>query len=201
MPIADAIEYISQKTPQREPSKIPTGKNEPSLGTNQFRTSSPNRYNIPHHVSTEIEVIDLEGEDDTRPTPFRRPTPRRRQWLHEIAFEDYMRTRKGLDPPAVIKDKIPNIETIDEVDLPKEFLAPFKHGFHREIVTGTREEQTKVYYITPGGIRTGNMKALKPYLEEFKDISQKNFTFLPITLQIKDPLHRYQSTHPIPTPY
>jgi len=80
-------------------------------------------------------------------------------------------------------------------------LAPFKHGFHREIVTGTREEQTKIYYITPGGIRTGNMKALKPYLEEFEDISQENFTFQPITLQFKDPLHRYQSTRKAPTPY
>ena len=45
------------------------------------------------------------------------------------------------------------------------------------------------------------MKALKPYLEEFEDISQENFTFQPITLQFKDPLHRYQSTRKAPTPY
>ena len=169
------------------------------MGTDQFRTSSPNQYNIPHQVSTEIEVIDLEGEDDNRPAPFRRPTPRRKQWLHEIAIEDYMRTRREFDSPVVADDEIPDIEEIDEVSLPKEFLTPFKRGFHREIVTGPREEQTKVYYITPGGIRIGNMKALKPYLKEFKDLGQKNFTFLPIALQIKDPLHKYQSIRPIPT--
>ena len=45
------------------------------------------------------------------------------------------------------------------------------------------------------------MKALEPYLEGFGDISQKNFTFQPVTLQFKDPLHRYQSTRKAPTPY
>jgi hypothetical protein len=125
---ANAIEYIGQKTSQPEPNRVPISKNEPSLGADQFRTSSPVRYNTPpHHTSTEvgvvteIEVVDLEGEGDTRPTPYRRPTPRRRQWLHEIAFEDYMRTRKKIDPPAATKDKIPNIETTDGVDLPKNF--------------------------------------------------------------------------------
>ena len=45
------------------------------------------------------------------------------------------------------------------------------------------------------------MKALEPYLEGFGDISQKNFTFQPVTLQFKDPLQRYQSTRKAPTPY
>ena len=58
-----------------------------------------------------------------------------------------------------------------------------------------------IHYIAPDGTRIGSKRALKPYLEEFKDLDQENFTFQPITLQIKDPLHKYQSTRPIPTPY
>ena len=45
------------------------------------------------------------------------------------------------------------------------------------------------------------MKTLEPYLEGFGDISQKNFTFQPVTLQFKDPLQKYQSTRKVPTPY
>ena len=56
----------------------------------------------------------------------------------------------------------------------KGFLTPFRHGFHREIRTGTREEQTKIYYITPNGTRIGTRKALNPYLEKFRDIGQDN---------------------------
>ena len=204
---ANAIEHMNQETSQPE-LNVPMSKNEPPLDADQFRTSSPIRYNTPqHHTSTEIEivteieVVNLEDESRDRPTPYRRPTPRRKQMLHEIAFEDYMRNRKKIDPPTATEDKTPNIETTDGVVLPRKLLAPFKHGFHREIVTGPREGQTKIYYITPGGIRTGNMKALEPYLEEFGDISQENFTFQPITLQFKDPLHRYQSTRKAPTPY
>ena len=199
---ANTPEYMDQSTPQPEPVEVHTSENEPPLDADQFRTSSPIRCNSPVEVEvvTEIEVVDLENEDDNRPTPFRRPTPRRRQWLHEIAFEDYERTRKKIDPPIATKNKTRNIETTNGVGLPKEFLAPFKRGFHREIVTGPRE-QIKIYYITPCGIRIGNMKTLEPYLEGFGDISQKNFTFQPVTLQFKDPLQKYQSTRKAPTPY
>ena len=93
-----------------------------------------------------------------------------------------------VDPPVAVDGEIPDIEDgIDEADLPKDFLTPFRHGFHREVVTGTREEQKKIYYTTPDGTRVGTRKALNPYLEVFEDIGQENFTFLPITLQIKDP--------------
>ena len=150
MPTANAIEHVSQKTSQPEPSGVPMSKNEPPLDADQFRTSSPIRYNTPqHHTSTEIEivteieVVNLEDESRDRPTPYRRPTPRRKQMLHEIAFEDYMRTRKKIDPPTATEDKTPNIETTDGVDLPRKLLAPFKHGFHREIVTGPRENKQK----------------------------------------------------------
>ena len=199
---ASTLEYIDQNTPQPDLVEIHTSKNESPLNADPFRTSSPIRCNTPIEVEVvaEIEVVDLKDEDDDRPTPFRRPTPRHQQWLHEIAFEDYRRTRRNIDPPIAIKNKTLNIETTDGVGLPKEFLAPFKHGFHREIVTGPRE-QIKIYYITPRGIRIGNMKALEPYLEGFGDISQKNFNFQPIPLQLKDPLHRYQSTRKAPTPY
>ena len=204
---ANAIEHISQETSQPEPN-VPMSKNKPPLDADQFRTSSPIRYNTPqHHTSTEIEivteieVVDLEDESRDRPTPYRRPTPRRKQMLHEIAFEDYMRTREKIDPPTATEDKNPNIETTDGVVLPRKLLAPFKHGFHREVVTGPREEQIKIYYITPGGIRTGNMRALEPYIEEFGDISQENFTFQPVTLKFKDPLNKFQSTRKAPTPY
>ena len=81
---------------------------------------------------------------------------------------------------------------------PQDLLAPFKYGFHREIVTGTTEEQT-IYYITPEGTRIGSRKALDPHIKDLKHVNQENFTFLPITLQINDPLHKYQSTRPAPT--
>ena len=199
---ASTLEHINQDTPQPELVEIHTSEDESPLDAEQFRTSSPIRCNSPIEVevATEIEVVDLEDEDDNHSAPFRRPTPRHRQWLHEIAFKDYMRTKKKIDPPVATKHKTRNTEATDGIGLPREFLAPFKHRFHREIVTGPRE-QIKIYYITPCGIRVGNMKALEPYLKEFRDISQKNFNFQPVTLQFKDPLHRYQSTRKAPTPY
>ena len=58
-----------------------------------------------------------------------------------------------------------------------------------------------IHYIAPDGTRISSKRALNPYIEEFRDISQDNFTFKPVKLQIKDPLQKYQSTRPIPTPH
>ena len=154
------IKSASQKTSRPEPSKIPTGGKEFSMGINQSRVSTPNRYDIPNHDSTEIEIIDIEDEIHTRPVPFCRPTPRRQQRLYEVAFEDNERIRKENDPPASTENEIHDIEDGSYRDDPSEdFLALFKHGFHREIVTGTMGKQ-KIYYITPDGTRVGTRKAL-----------------------------------------
>ena len=199
---ASTTKYMDRNTPRPEPVELQANKNGPPLDADQLRTSSPVRCNSPVEVEVvnEVEVVDLEDEGDNRPTPFRRPTPRRQQWLHEIAFEDYERTRRKADPPTTTTSKTVGAGTTDGADPLKEFLAPFRHGFHREIVTGPRE-QIKIYYITPCGVRVGSRMDLEPYLEEFWGIGQKNFNFQPITLQFKDPLHKYQSTRKIPTPY
>ena len=175
---------------------------QPPLGTDGPQTSTHSRHDSSNQTPAEVEIIDITDETRDRPSPFRRPTPRCRQRLHEIAFEDNARWEKKNDPPPPPTQKeIRDIEDEICTDEIKGFLTPFKHGFHREIMTGTREEQTKIYYITPDGTRIGSRKALNPYLERFRDIGQDNFTFLPITLQINDPLQKYQSTRPIPTPY
>ena len=150
----------------------------------------------------EVQVIDITEETSDRPSPFRRPAPRRRQRLHEIVLEDIARREKANDtPPPPTRRKTYDIEEEIRADEIKSFLTPFKYGFHREIRTGPREEHTKTYYITPDGTRVGSRRALNPYLEEFRDIGQDNFNFSPVALQIKDPLQKYQSTQPFPTPH
>ena len=148
-----------------------------------------------------VEVIDITEETHDRPSPFRRPTPRRRQRLHEIVLEDIARREKANDtPPSTTLRETYDIEAEMRADEIKRFLTPFKHGFHREILTGTREEQTMIHYIAPNGTRISSKRDLNPYIEEYRDISQDNFNFKPVKLQIKDPLQKYQSTRPIPTP-
>ena len=57
-----------------------------------------------------------------------------------------------------------------------------------------------IHYIAPNGTRISSKRDLNSYIKEYKDISQDNFNFKPVKLQIKDPLQKYQSTRPIPTP-
>ena len=73
------------------------------------------------------------------------------------------------------------------------FLAPFKHGFHREIVKSATGRKT-VYYLTAGGVRLESKKKLIPHIKHLENITVENFNFAPIELPIADPLNIYQST-------
>ena len=190
----DEIQYIPYR-PYTFTENIASAENILHQADGSRRDSSK-------QTPAEVEVIDITEETHDRPSPFRRPAPRRRQRLHEIVLEDIARREKANDTPSPpTRRKTYDIEGEIRADEIKSFLAPFKYGFHREIRTGPREEHTKIYYITPDGTRVGSRRALNPYLEEFRDIGQDNFNFSPVALQIKDPLQKYQSTQPFPTPY
>ena len=77
---------------------------------------------------------------------------------------------------------------------PDAFLDPFRHGFHRELVTSTNGKRSSTYYLTEEGVRLRSRNEVGPYIKHFEGLTKDSFNFMPVRLPIVDPTNRYQST-------
>ena len=109
---------------------------------------------------------------------------------HHEAGQNHIGTKE----PIIKAYPLPNQGVGKENGLqhfPKAFLPPFRHGFHREIVESPTGHRI-THYIHKGE-RITNEENLGPHIKDLKDITERNFTFQPIMLPIRDPLNKYQS--------
>ena len=74
------------------------------------------------------------------------------------------------------------------------FLAPFRYGFHREIVRSANGKTLTIYYLTEDGVRLRSKKEVVPYIKHLQGITKDSFNFLPVEPPIADPTNKYQST-------
>ena len=53
------------------------------------------------------------------------------------------------------------------------FLAPFGHGFHREIVRSANGKTLTIYYLTEDGVRLGSKKEVGPHIKHLQARTQE----------------------------
>ena len=76
---------------------------------------------------------------------------------------------------------------------PDNFLIPFQHGFHREVVKSANGKTLRVYYHTEDGTSLRSKKDVDPQIENTQGITRDDFDFSGAVLPLEDPTKRYQS--------
>ena len=109
---------------------------------------------------------------------------------------DTIKDPRGSSPVTrTSKLRVPARDVSHSNDHPSNaFLAPFRHGFHREIVRSANGKTLTIYYLTEDGVRLRSKKELGPHIKHLQGITKDNFNFLPVELPIADPTNKYQST-------
>ena len=76
---------------------------------------------------------------------------------------------------------------------PDNYLIPFEHGFHREVVKAVKGNGLTIYYHTESGIRLRTKKEVDPHIEYLPGITRNDFNFTGIILPLDDPENKHQS--------
>ena len=76
---------------------------------------------------------------------------------------------------------------------PDNYLIPFRHGFHREVVKAVKGNSLTIYYHTESGIRLKTKKEVDPHIEYLTGITRNDFNFTGIILPLNDPESIHQS--------